>query len=98
MLTCLPGFADIARSLWGDDAPCITIDLLLVLATSPGLLAGTAMATMMSMWLQQDAMMGATYVDTVTASVSLVSLGPTPMVGDCPTATLGDVTEWESAD
>ena len=76
----------------------MTIDLPPVLATSPGLLAGTTMATVMSMWLCQDSMMGITYVDTMTASMSLVSLGPTPMVVDCPTATLEDVTEQESKD
>ena len=94
----LPRFAKIAKSLWGDDTSHITINLPPVPTTSPGLLVGTAMATMMSMWLQQDTMMGTTYVDTVTASMSLVILGPTTMVVDCPTATLEDVTEWESED
>ena len=42
--------------------------------------------------------MGATYVDMVTSSMSLVSLEPTPMVVDCPTATLEDVMEQESKD
>ena len=89
-------FADIPRSLWGDQTLCITINVPLVLATSLGLLAGTTMATMMFMWLWQDIMMGTTYVDTVTASMSLISLGPTPMAGDHPMATLEDVTEWKS--
>ena len=66
----------INKSLCRNDTPHITIDLPLVLATSPGLLVGTAMATMMSIQLWQDTMMGTTYVDTVTASMSLVSLGP----------------------
>ena len=92
-----PGFVDIARSLWGDNAG-ITINLPLMLATSPGLSVGTAMAIMMLMWLCQDSMMGATFVDTVTTSLSLMNLGPTPMVVDHPTATLEDVTEWESKD
>ena len=92
---CLPRFMDIARSLWGDDTHA-TIDLPPLLATSTGLLVGTTMATMMLMWLCQDSMMGATYIDMVTASMSLMSLGPTPMVVDCPTATLKDVTEQES--
>ena len=90
----LPGIVDIARSLWGDDA-CAIIDLPPRLATSPGLSAGTTMSTMMSTCLQQDTMMGATYVDTMTASMSLISLGPTPMAGDHPMATLEDVTESE---
>ena len=89
---------EIAKSLWIDDTLHMTIDLPPVLATSPGLLAGTAVATMMYMWLQQDSMMGDTYVDTVTASMSLINLGPTPMVVDHPTATLEDVTEQESKD
>ena len=81
-----------------DDTPHMTIDLPPVLAATPGLWVGTTMATVMSTWLCQDSMIGATYVDTVTASMSLVSLGPTTMAVDCLTATLEDVTEQESED
>ena len=93
----LPGCADIARSLQEDDAH-ITTDLPLMLATSPGISAETAMANMMSTWLQQDSMMGATFADMVIVSISLISLGPTPMAVDCPMATPEDVTDQESKD
>ena len=97
MPTCPPGFADIARSWWGDNTHA-TIDLSPMLAASPGLAAGTAMAIMMSMWLHQESVMGATYVDMVTASKNLMSLGPTPITVDCPTTTPKDVMEHESKD
>ena len=40
--------------------------------------------------------MGTTYIDSVTTSMSLISLGPPTMVGDHPTATLEDVTDREN--
>ena len=83
-----PSFAEIVRSLWGDDTPHITIDLWPEMTTSPGLLAGTTMATMTSMQMWQDAVTGTTYVDTVMASMSLVSLGSTPMAVDHPVPAL----------
>ena len=56
---------------------------------------GTTLAAAMSTWVQQDAMIGAIYVDTVTASMSLMSFGPTPVVVGHPRATLEDVMESE---
>ena len=53
------------------------------------------MATMTSMWVQKDVAMGATYVDTVMASMSLISLGPTPMAVNCPMTTVEDISELE---
>ena len=53
------------------------------------------MATMTSTWLWQDTMMGTTYIDSMTTSMSLVSLGPAPMVVDHPMTTLEDVTDVE---
>ena len=71
-----------------------------MLATSPGLLAGTTMATMMlTCGYAKTAMMGVTYIDMVTASMSLMSLGPTPYgSGPPPQLPSKDVTEWESKD
>ena len=40
--------------------------------------------------------MGITYIDSVTTSLSLISLGPASMVVDYPTATLEDVTNAEN--
>ena len=88
-------FTKIARSSWRDDAFCITTDLPQGLTTPSCLLAGIAMATMTSMQLWLDAMMSISYVDSVMTSMSLVSLGPTPMAVDCPMPTLGDTSEPE---
>ena len=88
-----PGFAEIARSLWGDGSPHITIDVPLGLTTSPGLLVGTAMATMTSTQMQQDAVTGITYLNTVMASMSLVSLGSLPMVVDCLMPAIEDLID-----
>ena len=88
-----PSFAEIARSLWGDNTSCITIYLTPELKTSPDLLVGTVMATMTSTWMQQDVVTGVTYVDTVTASMGLASLGSTPMADECPMPTLENLSD-----
>ena len=41
-------------------------------------------------------MMGTTYIDSMMTSMSLVSLGPAPMVVDHPMAILVDVTDVEN--
>ena len=83
-----PSFAEIARSLWGDDSPCITINIPLGLTASQGLLVWTAMAIMISMQMWQDVVTGITYLDTVATSMSLVCFGATPMAVDHPMPTL----------
>ena len=83
----LPSFEEIARSLWGDDSPHITIDIPQELTTSQGLLVETAM--MISMQMQQDTATGITYLDTVTASMSLVNLGGYPYSSWPPSACSG---------
>ena len=80
------GFAEIAKSLWGDNSPSITVEVPPELTTPQGLLVGTAMATMVSMRLHQVS--GTIYLDMVTTSMSLVGLGATPMVVDHPMPTL----------
>ena len=90
-----PRFPEIARFLQGNNTPGITIVLPSELTASSGLLVGTPMGMMTSMWLWQDAMMGITYIDSMTASMSLVSLGPTPIAFDHPVATLEVVLELE---
>ena len=77
-----PGFAEIARSLRGDDSPHITIDIPQELTMAQGFLVGTALTIMISTWVQQDAVTGITYLDTVMTFMSLVSLGSTPMEVD----------------
>ena len=67
----------------------------LELSPTQGLLVGTTLAAAMSTWVQQDAVTGAIYVDTVTASMNLMSSGPTPMVVGHPRANLEDVIESE---
>ena len=85
-----PGFAEIARSLQGDDSLCITIDVPPELTTPHGLSVGTAMASMVSTILHQDVALGTTYLDMVTTSMSLVSLEVTPMTVDHPMPILED--------
>ena len=88
-----PSFAEIARSLWRDNSLHITTNVSLGLTTPQGLLVGTAMATMISMQMWQDVATGITYLDTVTASMSLVSLRATPMAADHPMPTLEDPSD-----
>ena len=78
----LPDFAEIARSLREDDSLCITINVPQELTTTQVFLVGTTMTIMISKWVWQDVVTGITYLDTVMASMSLVSLGSTPMVID----------------
>ena len=73
-----PGCVDIAISLWGEDSLHTTIEIPLELTTPQGLLVGTTMATMTSTQLQQDVAKGTTYLDMITTSMSLVSLGLPP--------------------
>ena len=63
--------------------------------STQSLWVGAAMIMMMSMQLWQDARLGTTYIDSVTASTSLISLSPSPMVVDHPRATLEDVMDVE---
>ena len=58
-----------------------------------GILAGITMTTMMSTQMQQDTVTGITYLDTITASMSLVSMGSTPMAVDCLMSTIEDLTD-----
>ena len=50
----LPGFVMIAKSLWGDNPPCATVEVPWELTAWQGLLVGTATVTMVSTWLHQD--------------------------------------------
>ena len=90
-----PSFAQIARSLRGDYSPHITIDALQELTTVQGFLAGTAMATMISTQMQQDAVTGVTFLDTVMASMRIVSLGATPTMVDCLMPALEELMELD---
>ena len=60
-----------------------------------GFLAGTTVATMISTQMQQDAVTGITYPDTVTASMSLVSFGATFTMVDCLMPALEELTELD---
>ena len=70
----LPGFKDIAQSLIRDQPPQITVKVPWELM-SPGLLVGPIMTMLMSTRTCKDEVTGITYIDTVTASMGLVSLG-----------------------
>ena len=75
----------------GDDPPCVLVEVLLELTKGLGPLAGTTMAMMVSMQLHHDVMLGITYIDMMTCSMSLVSLGATPFTVDHPMPTLEEV-------
>ena len=66
------------------------------ITSTPSLLAGATTTTRISAQLWQDAVTGTTYINSVTTSMSLFSLGPASMVGDHPTATLEDVINMEN--
>ena len=91
-----PVFVEIARSLWGNDSPHITINIPPGLTTPHGLLVRTATASMVSTRLHQNVVSGPTYLDMVTTSMSLVSLEVTPMVVDHPMPTLEGGEDSES--
>ena len=92
-----PGFKEIAESLMGDYPSRTTANIPPVLV-SPGLLAGSAVATMMSMEICQDEMTGNIYMSTVTASMGLINLETPLMAVDCEMLTLEDVTDTETVD
>ena len=82
-----PGFTKITRSLWGDDPPCKVMGI----SPEPGEEQGPiwiAGSTMFSTQLLQDSMSGATHIDMVTCSLSLVGLGVILSVVDHPMPTL----------
>ena len=60
-----------------------------------GFLVGAATAMMISMQMWQDAATGITYLDTVMASISLVSLGATPTAVNHLMPALEDFTELD---
>ena len=88
-----PSYAEIARSMRGDNSPHITINVPHELTMAQGFLVGTAATMVISTQMQQDAVTGITYLDTVMASMSLVSLGSTPMTVDCVMPDLEDIMD-----
>ena len=75
------------RSLHGDNPPWVIMGVPPELAKEqdPIRMVGS---TMLSAQLFQDSMSGATYIDVVTCSMSLVGLGSTPLAVDCCMPTL----------
>ena len=90
-----PGFKEITWSLREGNTPETMVNFCQESTPMPNLWVGTATMMMMSTQLWQDAREGFIYVDSVTVSMSLVSLSPSPMVVDCPRAILEDVTYVE---
>ena len=83
----LPGFVEIALSLWGDNLPEEVAIIPLEPAGEQGPI-WIAESTMFSAQFCQDSLSGATYIDMMTCSMSPVGLGVTPLAGDCPMPTL----------
>ena len=63
------------------------------MTAAQGFLAGTATTTIMSTQMQQDAVTDITYLDIVMASMSLVSLGSTPIMVYCLMPTTEDLMD-----
>ena len=79
---------EIARSLCGDSTPQVVKGVPPELAEEqdPIRMVGSIM---FSAWLLQDSVSGATYINMVTCSMSLVDWGVTPSVVDCSMPTAG---------
>ena len=88
-----PWFMEIAQSLWGANPP--HVETLPELARVQSPLVGAVTAMLISMRLLQVGMTDITYVDMITASMSLVGLGANPMVDDYPMPTL---ERWEDSE
>ena len=91
----LSGFEEIAQPLREGNAPKTMVNFPQERTSAWSLLVGAAMMITMSMWLWQEARSDITYIDSVTASMSLTSLGSAPIMVDHPRATLEDVTDVE---
>ena len=92
-----PGFKEIAESLMEAVPSGTTTNIPQVLA-SPGLLKGSAVATMISTEIHQDEMTGNIYMSIVMASMGLINLETPLMAVDCQMLTLEDVTNMEMVD
>ena len=90
-----PGFKEIPQSLRECNTPKTMVNFPWERTPMPSLWARTATMMMMSTQLQQDARAGSIYINSLTASVSLVSLSPAPMPVDHPRATQKDITDVE---
>ena len=67
-------------------------------SASPDLLMGSAVATMMSTEICQDAVPGNIYMNTVMTSMGLIDLGTPLMVVNHQMPILEDVTDMGTAD
>ena len=76
-----PGFMEIARSLNGDDSPCVVTGVPPELAKEQDLIQ-VAGSTMLSARLFQYVVSDYTYIDMVTCLMSLVGLGFTSLAVD----------------
>ena len=89
--TPLPGFTEIVRSLHGDNLPRVVMGVPPELAEEQDSI-WMVVSTMFSTWLFQDSVSGATYINMVTWSISLVGMGFTPLALDHSMSTLlGDI-------
>ena len=89
----LPGLQEISQSLWKSNALGTMVNLPQERTPMPNLWVGTATVMIMYTQLWQDTRAGSIYIDSVTASMSLVSWSPAAMADDCPRAMLEDVTD-----
>ena len=92
-----PGFKEITKSLMGDD-PSGTTASSPPVSASPGLLMGSAVATMTSMEICQGEMTGNIYMSTVMAFMGLINLETPLMAVNHQMLTPEDVNNMETVD
>ena len=80
---------EIMRSLHGDNLPQVVMGVPLELAKEQDSIRMVG-SIMFSAWPFQDSMSGATYINMVTCSMSLVGLRSTPLAVDHSMPTLLD--------
>ena len=88
------GFMAVAKSFRDDKPPQITVEIPQEMAAA-GFITGSAMTTMMTTQIHQDKMTSVTYMETMTASMGLLSLGMPLMAVDHQTPTTEDVTDTD---
>ena len=90
----LSGSTAVAKSLREDKPPWITVDIPQEMA-APGFMVVSATTTMMTTQIHQDETTSVTYMDTVTATMGLISLGMPLVAVDHQACTTEDVTDTD---
>ena len=93
-LTPLSDLMAVVTSLKEGHPSQMTIKIPQEMAAS-GFMLGSAITTTVTTWVCQDEMTGVTYMDTMTASMGLISLGTPLMADDHLMPTIEDVANTD---